>query len=44
MSAPKVSFASCIGKLDYLMGVHYAEVPSAVVKKLGGLNTALFIT
>ena len=38
MSAPKVSFASRIGKLDYLMGVHYVEVPASVVKKLGGLN------
>ena len=38
MSAPKVSFASRIGKLDYLMGVHYVEVPANVVKKLGGLN------
>lgn len=38
MSAPKVSFASCIGKLDYLMGVHYVEVPANIVKKLGGLN------
>ena len=38
MSTPKVSFASCIGKLDYLMGVHYVEVPEKIVKKLGGLN------
>lgn len=38
MSTTKVSFASCIGKLDYLMGVHYVEVPAAIVKKLGGLN------
>ncbi len=38
MSAPKVSFASHIGKLDYLMGVHYVEVPANVVKKIGGLN------
>ena len=38
MSAPKVSFASRIGKLDYLMGVHYVEVPANIVKKLGGLN------
>ena len=38
MSAPKVSFASRIGKLDYLMGVHYVDVPASVVKKLGGLN------
>lgn len=38
MSAPKVSFASRIGKLDYLMGVHYVEVPEKIVKKLGGLN------
>jgi hypothetical protein len=38
MSAAKVSFATRIGKLDYLMGVHYVEVPAAVVKKLGGLN------
>jgi hypothetical protein len=44
MSDKKISFASHIGKLDYLMGVHYVEVPAAILKKLGGLNTALFIT
>ncbi len=38
MSDKKISFASRIGKLDYLMGVHYVEVPTNVVKKLGGLN------
>ena len=38
MTDKKISFASRIGKLNYLMGVHYAEVPSAIVKKLGGLN------
>ncbi|MBK9637009.1 MAG: YdeI/OmpD-associated family protein [Bacteroidetes bacterium] len=38
MSTPKVSFTSRIGKLDYLMGVHYVEVPATIVKKLGGLN------
>lgn len=38
MSTSKVSFASRIGKLDYLMGVHYVEIPAAIVKKLGGLN------
>lgn len=38
MSTPKVSFASRIGKLDYLMGVHYVEIPATIVKKLGGLN------
>ena len=38
MSDKKISFASRIGKLDYLMGVHYVEVPANIVKKLGGLN------
>ncbi len=38
MSDKKISFASHIGKLDYLMGVHYVEVPANIVKKLGGLN------
>lgn len=38
MSTSKVSFASRIGKLDYLMGVHYVEVPATIVRKLGGLN------
>lgn len=38
MSDKKISFASRICKLDYLMGVHYVEVPANIIKKLGGLN------
>ncbi len=37
-SFKKISFSTRVGKLDYLLGMHYVEVPSHIVKKLGGLN------
>ncbi|WP_181304467.1 DUF1905 domain-containing protein [Rufibacter sp. XAAS-G3-1] len=42
---PPIQFTTHIGKLEYLMGTHYLEIPAEVVQQLGGkFNVRLVCT
>ncbi|MBC3542058.1 YdeI/OmpD-associated family protein [Rufibacter sediminis] len=42
---PPLHFTTHIGKLEYLMGTHYLEIPAEVVQQLGGkFNVRLLVT